>query len=265
MRELCLRDDLASAWRGRDAFEAARLQQGRIAKQKDGRRTLRFEIAGRGYYLKYHGGVGWREIVKNILQLRLPVLGAAAEYRAALHLKAVRVSSLEPVGFGVQGWNPAALHSFLVTEDFGPLPNLETFCAQWRTLPPPWRMRRLLIERVATLVARMHSAGVNHRDLYLCHFLLDPDSVETARNAADIRLHIIDLHRAQIRARVPRRWLIKDLAALYFSARDIGLGKRDILRFLRAYFAGELSTILLQQQSLLGAVAERAGRFARPR
>ena len=264
MTELYLREDLASAWHGRDAFEAARLQQGRIAKQKDGRRTLRFEIAGRGFFLKYHAGVGWLEIAKNLLQWRLPVLGAGPEYRAALQLKAAGVPSLEPVGFGVQGWNPAALCSFLVTEDIGPLPSLETFCVHWRTQRPSWRVRRALIERVASVVARMHAAGVNHRDLYLCHLLLDPASVTTARNAAEIRLYIIDLHRAQIRAKVPRRWLIKDLAALYFSARDIGLGQRDVLRFLRCYFDGQMRAVLMQHDSLLRAVSDRAGRFARP-
>ena len=264
MSELFLREDLASAWHGRDAFEAARLQQGRIAKQKDGRRTLRFEIAGRGFFLKYHDGVGWLEIARSLLQLRSPVLGAGQEYRAALHLKKAGVPSLEPVGYGVQGWHPATLCSFMVSEDIGPLPNLETFCRQWHTQPPSWRVRRLLIERVAVLVARMHAAGVNHRDLYLCHFLLVPDSVFTARSAADIRVHIIDLHRAQIRARVPRRWLVKDLAALYFSARDIGLEKRDLLRFLRCYFDADLRDVLTLHDSLLRAVSDRAGRFARP-
>jgi hypothetical protein len=35
-----------------------------------------------------------------------------------------------------------------------------------------------------------------------------------------------------MRAQVPARWLLKDLAALYFSVMEIGLSQRDLLRFL---------------------------------
>jgi heptose I phosphotransferase len=65
----------------------------------------------------------------------------------------------------------------------------------------------------------MHRAGVNHRDCYICHFLLHTDRPVTAD---DFKLSVIDLHRAQTRADLPLRWRDKDLAALY-SALDIGL------------------------------------------
>ena len=52
------------------------------------------------------------------------------------------------------------------------------------------------------------------------------------------RQRLIDLHRAQIREHTPRRWRVKDLAGLYFSAMDCGLTRRDLLRFIRHYGAG---------------------------
>jgi heptose I phosphotransferase len=80
----------------------------------------------------------------------------------------------------------------------------------------------------------MHRGGVNHRDCYICHFLLHTDKPVTAE---DFKLSLIDLHRAQTRPAITRRWRDKDLAALYFSALDIGLTKRDKLRFVKGYFA----------------------------
>ena len=38
------------------------------------RRIIRFDRHGRQFYMKCHYGVGWREIFKNLLTLRLPVI-----------------------------------------------------------------------------------------------------------------------------------------------------------------------------------------------
>jgi heptose I phosphotransferase len=46
---------------------------------------------------------------------------------------------------------------------------------------------------------------------------------------------LIDLHRVQMRDRVPERWLVKDLGGLLFSALDAGLTRRDLLRFIQVY------------------------------
>ena len=76
-RALFLRDDLAAAWRGREPFAQAATQPGEVYRAREGRRTLRFEAAGRSYFLKYHGGIGWREIIKNLTQAKAPASPAA--------------------------------------------------------------------------------------------------------------------------------------------------------------------------------------------
>ena len=81
------------------------------------------------------------------------------------------------------------------------------------------------------MTGQMHRSGLNHRDCYICHFLLKKDTLASP----DPVLHVIDLHRAQIRAKVPRRYLVKDVAGLFFSSMDTGITSRDILRFIRAY------------------------------
>ena len=50
-RALFLRDDLAAAWRGREPFAQAATQPGEVYRAREGRRTLRFEAAGRSYFL----------------------------------------------------------------------------------------------------------------------------------------------------------------------------------------------------------------------
>jgi heptose I phosphotransferase len=256
---LFLRDDLA-AWRARDAFACARAQEGAIYRDKEGRRTLRFELAGRGYFLKLHQGVGWGEIFKNLLQGRLPVLGAGSEYRAIRALERLGIDTLTVAGFGSRGCNPATQLSFLVTDELTGIESLEDYCARWPQQPPTFALKRRLIERVAAISRALHGGGINHRDYYLCHFLLDisagaPDS---AAALAQRRLYLMDLHRAQIRAAVPRRWLVRDLGGLYFSALDIGLSGRDIYRFMRAYKQRPLRELLSRDQSFWQAVRRRA-------
>ena len=84
---------------------------------------------------------------------------------------------------------------------------LEDFTANWLEQPPAPSLKRALIAEVARMAGTMHRAGVNHRDFYICHFLLHTDKPVTA---SDFRLSLIDLHRAQVRATTPPRWRNKD-------------------------------------------------------
>ena len=47
-----------------------------VYRAREGRLTLRFVVDGRAYFLKLHRGVGWLEIIKNLITLRAPVLGS---------------------------------------------------------------------------------------------------------------------------------------------------------------------------------------------
>lgn len=91
------------------------------------------------------------------------------------------------------------------------------------------------------MVRKMHQGGINHRDCYICHFLLH---LPFEGDEESLKISVIDLHRAQIRNSVPRRWRDKDLIGLYFSSLNIGLTKRDVFRFLKIYFALPLRDIL---------------------
>ena len=255
---LFLDEPFLSAWRGRDPFAAVEALEGEVFRELEARRTLRTEVAGRAYFVKIHRGVGWAEILKNLLSLRLPVLGASNEWRAILRLEELAVDTMHAVAFAQRGTNPATQHSFIVTEELAPTISLEDFCHDWPTRKPATALKRALIERVAEMAGRMHRGGVNHRDFYICHFLLHLDPTPTADA---LKLSLIDLHRAQVRDSLPRRWRDKDLASLYFSALDIGLTRRDILRFLRVYFARPLRDVLRDEAGVLNDLEREAKRL----
>jgi heptose I phosphotransferase len=255
---LFIDEPFRSLWLGRDPFAAVEALQGEVFRELEARRTLRTNVAGRGYFVKIHRGVGWPEILKNLVSLRLPVLGAANEWRAIGRLTELGVDTMRGVAFGQRGHNPATRHSFIVTEELAPTISLEDFCRDWPATPPPVALKRALIRRVADMAGRMHRGGVNHRDFYICHFLLHLDPAPTA---GSLKLSLIDLHRAQVRAETPRRWRDKDLASLYFSALDIGLTKRDCLRFLRDYFRQPLREILRDHAELVLALGQEAARL----
>lgn len=122
------------------------------------------------------------------------------------------------------GWN--ASRSFLLTLELPGEP-LDDFLRRGR---PPAPLLRELVGELAELVARLHGAGLCHRDLYLCHVFWLPD--EPRGN----RLALIDLHRVRslgiVRA---SRWRLKDLAALAYSSTGLPISDRDRLRFLVRY------------------------------
>ncbi|MBD9482766.1 lipopolysaccharide core heptose(I) kinase RfaP [Pseudomonas sp. PDM14] len=253
--KLILAEPFKRLWAGQDAFAAVEALQGQVYRELEGRRTLRTEVEGRGYFVKIHRGIGWGEIVKNLLTAKLPVLGAGQEWQAIQRLTALGVPTMTAVAYGERGSDPANQHSFIVTEELAPTTDLEQLTLDWVRQPPQPRLKRGLIDEVARMTGDMHRGGVNHRDCYICHFLLHTDTPVTAD---DFRLSVIDLHRAQVRRATPLRWRNKDLAALYFSALDIGLTRRDKLRFLKAYFRRPLREILRDEARLLGWLERKA-------
>lgn len=223
-----------------------------------GRRTLRFEHAGKGYFLKLHWGVGWAEILKNWVTLKHPVLGARNEWRAVQRLQELGVETMDLVAYGEQRGNPARRRSFVITRELRDTISLEDYCRDWAEQKPPLALKRALLQRVAEMTATLHGHGVNHRDLYICHFLLQQP---WAGPHEPLHLFLIDLHRVQIRAETPLRWRIKDLAALHYSALAIGLSGRDLLRFVRAYRGCPAAESLRRDKALWQAVLARSRRL----
>lgn len=248
---LVLRDELVECWREKPVFDLVQQLTGVVARETRDRQTLRYELNGQVYYRKWHRGVGWAEIIKNLIRMRLPVLGARNEWDALNKMRALSIPGLIPVAFGERGKNPATQQSFIITRELADVIQLDHFFAQREVRPA---IKRALIGKVAMIARELHAAGINHRDFYLCHFMLH----EASLTPDEQNLTLVDLHRAQMRAQVPERWQVKDLGGLLFSCLNLGFSRRDYLRFLQIYFATDVRSLLHEHGALLQKIVRRA-------
>lgn len=219
-----------------EGFQGLFSVQGPVYRENIGRRTVRFKFGDEHYFGKFHTGVGWKKIIRNILQFRSPpVLSAQNEWRAIKKLESIGVDTMRLLGYGKLGWNPANIQSFVVTHELKNTISLENFCKDWASSPPSMELKQALITEVAQVARTIHENGLNHRDFYICHYHLDVSKGMDAIGPGDIHLYIIDLHRAQIRSKTPLRWRAKDVSALLFSSMDLGLTNDDLLLFAGVY------------------------------
>lgn len=241
----------------KDLFDQLMNLKGEVFRHQKGRLTERIQLGSHHYFIKKHWGVGLKETIKNIFQGRLPVWGAKNEWRAIQALSALGLAVPKLIAFGERGNNPITRRSFVLMEEIAPAISLEDLSKTWEKTPPTFTFKQLLIRKVAHLTQTLHQHGINHRDLYLCHFLLDISlGLENIR-ADNITLYLIDLHRAELRRMTPERWIIKDLAGLYFSSKESGLTKRDYYRFMRLYSGKSLKAILSTQWNFWNKVKAR--------
>ena len=262
----------------------ARTAEAAVAKNlRTDRVTLRFTLddAGRArtFYIKRHGRSAWKEYLKPLLSLRWPILGARNEWNALLAFHEAGLPTMTPVAVGQHGSN-----SFLITEalenctklseltrdsdsdpamreegspvDASRRHDSESFPTETRQSPEPLgRDRRSLVERVAQTTQRMHRAGLHHQDYYLGHLLL-PNAAATGE--APDRIYVIDLGRVRQQRPLSRRWIVKDLAQLNYSARDASLTER--VRFLREYLGRKIGPT---DKRLIATIAAKTAAIAR--
>jgi len=150
------------------------------------------------------------------------VTPAQAEAQGIEALLRAGIATVPLVGWG----NMADGRSFVITEDLAGYQAADKMIAGGLS---PAKLDKLLAA-AAALAARLHNAGLHHRDLYLCHFF--------ARFAGpEPELRLIDAARVR---RLPgwplrRRWIVKDLAQFWYSAALPALGPERRQRWLEEY------------------------------
>ncbi len=63
--KLKLDEPFASLWAGQDAFVAVEQLQGEVYRELEARRTLRTEVAGRGYFVKFIAALAGQKSLKT--------------------------------------------------------------------------------------------------------------------------------------------------------------------------------------------------------
>lgn len=254
-----LNKELESLFLSGDPFEVAGEIKGKIFRKTANRITKEFSFKGNNYFIKLHYGIGWKEIVKNLLKLRMPTIGAFPEWKALKKLKSLGIDCPEPVGFYSKGTNPAKSKSFLVTKSLLETISLEEALQKGKFQELNFPIKKRFIEKVALISRNLHKNGINHRDYYLCHFHVDKNM------DIEKEISLIDLHRAQLRSFVPARWASKDIGGLFHSAMGFKLNERDFYRFIKTYFQCSLKEALETHSRFIQTSRERAFRmFMKP-
>jgi tRNA A-37 threonylcarbamoyl transferase component Bud32 len=187
------------------------------------RTICRVALGAGSVYLKHYPLPDLRAVVRQMLR----PAKARGEFDRALAVAARAVPTVEPLAVG----ETTRGESFLVTRGLDDTQPLNEFLEQTLpALPPAERtaVRFLLADTLADLLARMHDAGVRHRDLHAGNLLVQ------WRRACRPRLYLIDLH--AVRLGGPLTWAesCANLVILnrWFSQRS---SRADRRRFWQRY------------------------------
>ena len=189
-------------------------------------------------------------------------------------LQNLGLNTLNIAGYGTRErrfWkilnNPAKRQSLIVTDEIPEAISLEDLFKDklfWgrnaNKIPIKICFKRWLIEQLAQTARVLHNSGANHRDFYLSHFLLQRTKESHEPTRENSSLFLIDLHRMQIHKPTksawfkaisrgllklqrpqppqivtPSRWRMRDVSGLHYSSMDLGLTKRDLIRFISTY------------------------------
>ncbi|MCP4713357.1 MAG: phosphotransferase, partial [Planctomycetes bacterium] len=224
------------------------------------RERIRFELPLAGdqkvvMYLKRYGYPGMVALFRRWLSRRSRAGAAVYDFDAAMRLAEKGIAVPRPVAFGEQKNWLGEQRSFVMMEELPQADALERLLPKWAEKQKGYmllRDKKELIRQVAELVRQLHRAEYYHRDLYLSHIFLSRDKF------GGERLNLIDLQRVFRPLIRRRRWQVKDLAQLFYSARDYFSGA-DIMRFLHAYL--ECKRLSAGDKRLVRAIYNKAKRI----
>jgi tRNA A-37 threonylcarbamoyl transferase component Bud32 len=223
------------------------------------RRRLQFEVVPSGaaaaakVFLKRYDRPPLLQQLSNWLLHHRRCSFALAERQAAERIARHGICTPQTVACGEEWGLLWERRSFLMTEE---VPNAEALerqlpaCFAGTPTPERLRTRREFIRRLAVFVRRFHDTGYRHRDLYFSHIFHSPTG----------EFYLIDLARASRPIR-QRRFQIKDLAQVHYSAPAASFSRTDRLRFYLAY-AGR-RRLTRRDRVFLCSVARKAAKMAR--
>jgi len=158
--------------------------------------------------------------LKNWLSRKKRISAMACDLEPGEKLRKFDINTPLTIAYGEKWGGIFEKQSFIITEKIPDSLSLE------EKLPDSFfKNRKKFIKNLAGFVRKFHNTGFRHRDLYLCHIFCNRQEQFT----------LIDLNRAFKPFAFSQKYLIKDLAQLYYSSPGDTVTKADRLRFFLAY------------------------------
>ncbi|MFC1633692.1 lipopolysaccharide heptosyltransferase II [Planctomycetota bacterium] len=192
--------------------------------------------------------------LKNWLSVRSRKSYAHLEFTAVNELTAGGVGVPKVISHGEQWSILFEKRSFLITEKIPDAESIERKlpdCFDKPATKETLRLRRDFIARLAGFIKAFHETTYRHRDLYFAHIFYDNDD----------RFFLIDLGRAFKPAVLERRFRVKDLAQIFYSAPGRYFSKTDRLRFYIGYTRRDKLTY--EDKAIIRRVIKKAAQMAR--
>lgn len=176
-------------------------------------------------------------------------------FSAASELAAACINTPKTVFYGEQWGAFFEKRSFIITEKIPNAESLERQLPDFFKYPitgEKLKLRRSFITQFAGFIRRLHDTGYRHRDLYFSHIFYSNDG----------DFYLIDLARAFKPFVFSRRFRIKDIAQLYYSAPAQSFTRTDRLRFYFSY-TGIKGRLTRKDKAFIRRVINKARRMAR--
>jgi len=202
--------------------------------------------------------------VKRYPPVRRAISPAEVEVAGFNLLESARIPTAPLAGWG----KLADGRSFVLTEDLARYRDSEKLVASGTPFDR-------ILAPTADLAAKLHRAGLHHRDLYLCHFFVklapsDDDRAlrEHGGESGDaarffpVDVKLIDVARVR---RLPalftrQRWIVKDLAQFWYSTLKLPITDEQRHAWLTQY---AIATDVKRIDALRRAIERKVARIAR--
>jgi lipopolysaccharide core heptose(I) kinase len=181
-----------------------------LFKTKRTREIFTLELDKNIFFVKRYYGPGGG-LFKYVLRGFRDKYGPENEWQKAHFLGKLGIKGVEPVAFGIErryGIISRAIVITLKLEGY----RLEDLLGERTDLD----RKRSLVEKLAAFAGHFHTSGLSHQDFYLCHLFWSPESQEICL----VDLQRIRHYRGQ-NGQLRMRWVVKDLAQLDYSARNV--------------------------------------------
>lgn len=180
---------------------------------------------------------------------------AAFSFKSAYELFTEGINTPKTLFYGEQWSNFFEKRSFIITEKIPDAESLERKLPDFFHGPPTGeklKLRRNFIAQLASFIRKFHNTDYRHRDLYLSHIFYSDNG----------GFYLIDLARAFKPIVLRRRFRIKDISQLYYSAPSGYFSRTDRLRFYFSY-VGREDKLSVKDKTFIRRVINKAKRMAR--